>query len=677
MPEDRVVRTDGGDSIRYGKLLIATGCHPRALEVPGAALGGIFHLRSRDDADAIRAAATAAKRALVVGGSFLGLEVASTLKQMGLAVTLVEPGTALMPELFAPPLSALFAKYAADAGLEIVLGDGVARFDGKGALQQAITFSGRRIPCDIAVVAIGVVPETGFLEGSGVSVDDGVYVDEHLAASVPDIFAAGDIANFIDPVFARRRRIEHWDNAERQGRLAARNMLGQGLSYEEISVFSGEVFDLRYSVLGSPDEGEELVERGSFDARAYSLFYLRNDVPRAVFTLGDPPPATRVADSLIRYRVNVGGHRASLADPKFALDKLPPQTVLILQGGGALGAFESGVVKALQEAGIHPDIVAGVSIGAMNGAIVASHPTDAAEALADFWHELSVRTADLYVPDLSRAASALQILATGVPNFFRPRWLHFDPMRLASFDPMRLFSLDPGEMAGHWTSFYDTSPMRRLIAKYVDFAKLKSSPVRLLVSAVNVETAELETFDSYIDELTPDHVLASGSLPPGFPWTTIAGKHYWDGGIISNSPLDLVDDHCGPVGKRVFVVDLFAERTKMPTNFVQVIARRDEIVFAERVRNDVRARELIDKYRDLVEEIMGQLGDDTARALRAKTRFIQLMGHVVPTTVTRIVRQGEPGEASSRDYDFSERAVERNQQEGYRLACEALGKAPR
>ena len=111
-----------------------------------------------------------------------------------------------------------------------------------------------------------------------------------------------------------------------------------------------------------------------------------------------------------------------------------------------------------------------------------------------------------------------------------------------------------------WTSFYDLSPMRRLITKYVDFKALKSSPVRLLVGAVDVAAGRLEVFDSYVDDLTPDHVLASGSLPPGFPWSVVDGKAYWDGGIVSNSPLDLVTDRIGRDGKQVYIVDFFEQR---------------------------------------------------------------------------------------------------------------------
>ncbi len=186
----------------------------------------------------------------------------------------------------------------------------------------------------------------------------------------------------------------------------------------------------------------------------------------------------------------------------------------------------------------------------------------------------------------------------------------------------------------NWTSLYDTAPMRALIAKYVDFPKLKSSPVRLLVSAVNVETAELETFDSYIDELTPDHVVASGSLPPGFPWTTIGGKYYWDGGIISNSPLELVLERCGPTGKRVFVVDLFAKVKPLPRNLGEVMARRDEILYAERIRMDRHTHELTNDYRKLVDEIMGWLDDDTPRtAPEAAAPLHPAHGHAVPPTI--------------------------------------------
>ena len=135
--------------------------------------------------------------------------------------------------------------------------------------------------------------------------------------------------------------------------------------------------------------------------------------------------------------------------------------------------------------------------------------------------------------------------------------------------------------------------MKALLERYVDFSKLKNGPIRLLVSAVNVETAELEVFDSYGDDLTAEHILASGSLPPSFPWTeTINGRHYWDGGIISNSPLELVAERCGAAGKRVYIVDLYSAARPLPKNLMEVSARRDEIVYSERIRRDTSARDI-------------------------------------------------------------------------------------
>jgi NTE family protein len=172
-------------------------------------------------------------------------------------------------------------------------------------------------------------------------------------------------------------------------------------------------------------------------------------------------------------------------------------------------------------------------------------------------------------------------------------------------------------------------------------------------------------FDSYSDEITPDHILASGSLPPAFPWTTIAGKHYWDGGILSNSPLELVAERCGVAGKHVIVVDLFSSTRPLPTNMMEVLARRDEIVYAERVHKDVRTREVIRDFQRLAEDMLGHMEADTAALVKQWPRYIQLMGDQRPLAITRIVRQGVGEEATSRDYDFSSRAIESNRLEGY------------
>jgi NADPH-dependent 2,4-dienoyl-CoA reductase/sulfur reductase-like enzyme/predicted acylesterase/phospholipase RssA len=663
-PSRQIVTTGSGE-IGYGQLLIATGGVPKPLDVPGAGLPGVLYLRSKADAEALRRAARDAKRAVVAGGSFLGIEVAASLAKLGLEVTVVERGPLLLPHLESASLSEYSKHRAEKRGLSILLNERIAALHGDGKVQEAETTSGRRLPCDFVVVLIGVSPASGFLEGSGIALEDGyIAVDDRLRTSAPNVYAAGDVTSFYDPVFARRRHIEHWDNAIKQGRLAACNMLGRRMRYDEVSYFFCEVGDASFDMLGAPEEADEWIGRGSLDARSYALFYLKNNVLRGLFSIGRPAAETRSAEELIRHRTNVSAIKDRLHDPAFAPDEIPAQTALILQGGGALGAFECGVVKALEEEKIFPDVVAGVSIGALNGAIIAGNPRNATQALEAFWGELALSTpAMALLPSPfswgGKVAIAMNILAFGVPNFFKPRWMppYSDPMSA----PM------------DWTSFYDPSPMKSLIAKYVDFAKLKSSPVRLLISAVNVTTAELEIFDSYVDDLTPDHVLASGSLPPGFPWTVIDGKPYWDGGIVSNSPLDLVTDRCGPGSKRVFIVDLFVGQRALPSNMMEVLARRDEIVYAERVRSDLRYRETVNAYRALVDDIVGNIEPDKVKRIKQRPGYIQLMGDGASTSIVRLVRPVHEGEHASRDYDFSEVAIRGHQHEGYAVAKQALG----
>ncbi len=655
----RWAETEGGERLHFEQLLLAPGAKPRRLGVNGADLAGIHTLRSRADCDAIRKGMAAARSAVVVGGSFLGMEVAMSLREAGLAVSVVEGEGSLLRHLESASLSDFFRQYAQSSGVSIHLSDPVVGFRGNREVEAVELASGVSLPCELVVTCVGVEPATEFLAGSGVQLEAGrIVVDELLRTSAAGIFAAGDAVSFYDPVFLRRRHIEHWDNAIRQGRLAALNMLGRRHRYDEVSYFFCEVGSIGFNVLGDTVGVDEHIARGSLEAHSYTQFYLRDDVPRAVFSFGRPPTEIRQAEGLIRYRVNMSGEKAALSDSGFGLDELATQNVLILQGGGALGAFECGVVKALDEHGIVPDVVAGISIGALNGAIIAGNPDNAVGALEAFWSELQISSPRIPSEHLQRAMSAMQVLQFGVPKFFRPRWI-------PSFD-------EPWTVPWEWTGFYDTSPMKRLLSEYVDFAKLKSSPIRLIVGAVNVLTAELEVFDSYVDDLTPEHILASGSLPPGFSWTFVDGKPYWDGGVVSNSPLDLVIDRCGPDGKQVYIVDLFSGERTLPTNMMEIMARRDEIVYSERVRSDLRTREMKDAYRGLVASILSEVDPAMQDKIRQRPRYIQLMGDGAPMRVTRFVRKGPEGEPSSRDYDFSDVAIESNLRGGYVLAMNVL-----
>ncbi|WP_175787220.1 MULTISPECIES: FAD-dependent oxidoreductase [Burkholderia] len=641
------VRLDDGSAVRYGKLLVATGASPRDLVVPGATLTGVYHLHDIGDAAALRENAARRRRVLVVGGGFTGMEAAATLRERGLEVTLVERCERLLPQLHSARLSGHFGRMCALRGVDVRIGTTVGRFIGHESIEAAVLADGQVVECDFVVIAVGVEPNCGLLAGSGVATADGVLVDECLQSSDPDIYAAGDVARFRDPVFGMQRRIEHWDNAVRQGRLAARNMCGARLPYRDVSIFYGNVFDVPYNFLGNASDATEVVEQGGFPNAPYSLLYLKHHVLRAMFSIGVRADEMTAAEEAIRHRVNLRAHLEAATHNALQLRELPAQTVLILQGGGALGAFESGAIAALEARGVRPDVIAAVSIGAFNGAVAASHPGHAAEALVAFWRELSIPN-PVGVPLSGYAGHAMlawHIMLFGVPNFLRPHgWLDGIPS---------------SGRAPWWTSCYDTQPMLTLLRRHVDFDALAASATRLLLGTVDVESGERRIFDSYVDRITPEHLLASGSLPPAMPWTLIDGRAYWDGGIISNSPLDLVIERCGRIAGRVFVVDLFSGPRPLPSNLIEVMLRRDEIVYADRVRNDLRFEENANDFRDLIERITSRLDYATAARIRQLPEYIRLMGNRAPGRVFRIALDGHAaaGNTFARDFDFSDTSI--------------------
>jgi NADPH-dependent 2,4-dienoyl-CoA reductase/sulfur reductase-like enzyme/predicted acylesterase/phospholipase RssA len=644
---EHLVQLEDGSAVRYGKLLIATGASPRRLNVPGATLPGVLCLHDIGDAVALRTEAGSKHRALVIGAGFVGVEVAAALRELGLEVTLVERAAQMLPQLHSALLSERFAKLCQEHGVQVLTGLTVERFTGRDQVEGAVLGDGRVLACDLAVVATGVAPNCAFLAGSGIATDDGVLVDECLQSSDPDVYAAGDVANFHDPVLGARRRVEHWDNATRQGRLAARNMRGARMPYREVSIFYGDVFDVPYNFLGDPSDALEVVERGEFPQRPYSLLFMKHHVLRAMFSVGAPAEEEIAAEEMIRHRRNLARSSAALAKADSRLGALPSQTVLILQGGGALGAFESGAIAALESHGIRADVVSAVSIGAFNGAIAASHPGHAAKVLDAFWRELSIEGIAALQPcvDMRPTALAWHLALYGVPNFLQPRWWPD--------------GFGAGGLASWWTSYYDTQPMLALLRRYVDFDALAASPTRLLLGAVDVASGERRIFDSYVDRLTPEHLLASGSLPPAMPWTVVEGRAYWDGGIVSNSPLDLVIERCGRVAGNVFVVDLFSGVRPLPSNPLEVMLRREEIVYADRIRNDVRFEEHANDFRDLVERIAGQLDATSAARVRQMPEYIRLMGSHAPVQIHRIVLDAPAmGRATfARDFDFSAESI--------------------
>jgi NTE family protein len=330
--------------------------------------------------------------------------------------------------------------------------------------------------------------------------------------------------------------------------------------------------------------------------------------------------------------------------------------ILVLQGGGALGAYQAGVFEALEKVYREPTWVAGISIGAINAALISGNAAnDRVAKLREFWDLVSSSLVPPLVPSIGptlpagiglapreglNEASATQVMLFGVPGFFSPR---FPP---APFQP-------PGTPQA--ISYYDTSPLRATLDRLVDFERVNAGPVRLSIGAVNVRTGNFEYFDSEKQRLDARHIMASGALPPGFPPIEIDGEHYWDGGLVSNTPLQYVLDQPGKRRRTVFQVDLFAAQGAMPTTLAEVTEREKDIRFSSRTRmnttNELDRQVIAQAAKRLLAKLPAALRDDPdARAL-ARLRS----EHAVD--VVHLIYRSKHYESQSKDYEFSRQSM--------------------
>jgi 3-phenylpropionate/trans-cinnamate dioxygenase ferredoxin reductase subunit len=272
-PSERIVELADGERVRYDRLLIATGARNRGLPVAGADLEGVTDLRTIEDADRIRAHASSGRKAVVVGMGFIGSEVAASLRQLDVEVAVVAPGSAPLQRVLGEEVGGVLAEIHREQGVELHLGDSVRAFEGSGRVERVVTAAGRRIECDFAVVGVGVEPAVELASGTGIELENGIVVDEYCRTNVEWIYAAGDVANHYHPVFGRRIRVEHWENALKQGPAAARNMLGKDERYEDIPWFWSDQYDTNLQYAGFHTTWDELVVRGSFEERSFVTFY--------------------------------------------------------------------------------------------------------------------------------------------------------------------------------------------------------------------------------------------------------------------------------------------------------------------------------------------------------------------------------------------------------------------
>lgn len=343
---------------------------------------------------------------------------------------------------------------------------------------------------------------------------------------------------------------------------------------------------------------------------------------------------------------------------------LPDCVALVLQGGGALGSYQAGVIEALAEAEIEIDWVAGISIGAVNAAIVAGNPPERrVERLDAFWR--TVTSALPSFPIFPQAEvreavhewSAAMVLAQGVPGFFRPRAL---PPVMAA----------PGSCGA--LSFYDSAPLAATLDSLIDWDLLNTGPVRLSVGAVEVESGNFHYFDTTQERIDARHIMASGALPPGLPPVEIDGKYYWDGGLVSNTPLTHVLDHQSEA-MLVFQVDLFSAAAVMPRTITDVMAREKEIRFSSRTRQVSAERMRLRQEREAIRKVLAKLppelrDDPDVAALRTAA-------DEKPVSLVHLIYRANAWEGGSRDFEFSARSMREHWESGRASVTETMANA--
>jgi NTE family protein len=350
------------------------------------------------------------------------------------------------------------------------------------------------------------------------------------------------------------------------------------------------------------------------------------------------------------------------------------RVALLLQGGGALGSYQAGVYQALHEAGVEPDWIAGISIGAINCALIAGNaPEQRIAALTAFWHQVTEAPdygfADswlaLWQGDLARGwannFTAARAMTHGAPGFFETR----------RPPPVLLPSGAPGA-----TSFYDTSALKTTLERLVDFDRINDDcAMRFSVGAVNVGTGNFAYFDTGTerpDRIRPEHIMASGALPPGFPAVEIDGEFYWDGGVVSNTPLDWILSNLPLLDTLTFQVDLWSARGALPRNLGEVAVRLKEIQYSSRTRASTDHFRDMQRARALVQTLLDRLPAD----IRAGDEVAELCRLADPSVhnIVQLIYHSAPDESQSKDYNFGRTVMEKHWEQGLADARRALAR---
>ena len=318
----KTVRLANGDILAFEKALIATGGRPVRLQVPGADLPGVHYLRTLEDSTAIAAEATRGRRAAIIGAGFIGLELAASLTQKGVHAAVVEAAPHIWARFADASLAGFFQDYCARKGVTFYTNERVAEIRREGRSCTVVTRAGRELPCDFVCVGVGIVPNVELAQEAGLAIANGVVVNEFLQSSHRDIYAAGDVASYLDPVFGKRRRVEHWGHAEYSGQLAGRNMAGAHEPYDLLTYVWSDIFDLHLEFAGDESEQDQVLARGRREDGAFTVLYLKQGALRAYFAVNADSKVLPTLQRLIKTRTSLAQLENQLQDPSFAIESL-------------------------------------------------------------------------------------------------------------------------------------------------------------------------------------------------------------------------------------------------------------------------------------------------------------------------------------------------------------------
>jgi NTE family protein len=354
----------------------------------------------------------------------------------------------------------------------------------------------------------------------------------------------------------------------------------------------------------------------------------------------------------------------------------PPfeRIALLLQGGGALGSYQAGVYQALSESNLHPDWVAGISVGAINSALIAGNPPEKrVDVLRAFWEAITTPPFGLetlapaqlaaleikgdFAHTMVNQLRALATLMGGAPSFFTPR-------------PLPPFLSPAGSPEA--VSFYDVGPLKATLERMCDFDRINSGEMRFSVGAVNVRSGNFAYFDSTTHTIGSEHVMASGALPPGFPATEIEGEQYWDGGLVSNTPLEWVLDNWPRKDTLAFQVDLWSSRGEFPRDLTALELRQKDIRFSSRTRTATDHFKRAQRLRRALSHLLKMVPEDSLQTTDPETKLLLDEADTKVYNIIQLIYRAKSYESSSKDYEFSRRTMEEHWTSGYNDAVRTL-----